>query len=89
MPPYQWLIGRGVERTKDLMREKGRLLTGVALSAGFAELSHYSRVFQSHRHAAKRLATGRVRRAGAAAHLHWPTHEGINVRMCRRNLATD
>jgi AraC-like DNA-binding protein len=45
VPPYQWLIERRVSRSKELMKDRTRSLTDVALAAGFADQSHFSRAF--------------------------------------------
>jgi AraC-like DNA-binding protein len=45
MPPHQWLTKRRVEQAKQLMQE-GRLgLVEIAIASGFADQSHFTRVF--------------------------------------------
>jgi AraC family transcriptional regulator len=43
--PHQWLMHRRVERAKELLREGNRRMSEVALSCGFADQSHLTRVF--------------------------------------------
>ena len=46
LPPHQWLLRHRVERAKDLLRSAANLsLTEVALACGFADQSHFTRVF--------------------------------------------
>ena len=44
-PPHQWLLQRRVERSIELMRDRSLQLADVALSAGFSDQSHFTRVF--------------------------------------------
>lgn len=43
--PHQWLLRRRVEVAKSLMQDRRLPLTEVALSAGFADQSHFTRIF--------------------------------------------
>jgi len=45
VPPHRWLLGRRVERAKDLMRDPALSLAEVALACGFADQSHFTRMF--------------------------------------------
>jgi AraC family transcriptional regulator len=45
LPPHQWLLARRVDRAAELMRSGERPLSEVALSAGFSDQSHFTRVF--------------------------------------------
>jgi AraC-like DNA-binding protein len=45
MPPHSWLINRRIEVAKSLLRNKRLSLADVALSSGFADQSHFTRVF--------------------------------------------
>src|ERR1700749_2364510 len=47
MPPHAWLLQARVERAKTLLRHNNALLSEIALSCGFADHSHFSRVFRS------------------------------------------
>ena len=46
MPPHRWLLKRRVERAQELL-ETGLPLIDVALSSGFADQSHLTRVFKA------------------------------------------
>jgi AraC family transcriptional regulator len=43
--PHQWLMQRRVERAKQMLRDSEALLADVALACGFADQSHFTRVF--------------------------------------------
>jgi AraC family transcriptional regulator len=43
--PHQWLIHQRVERAKQLILNTDEPLCGIALDAGFADQSHFTRVF--------------------------------------------
>jgi AraC family transcriptional regulator len=45
VPPYRWLTKQRVERAKELLQESGRELADVAQLCGFADQSHFTRVF--------------------------------------------
>lgn len=49
-PPHQWLIGRRVEAAQQLMTIRELPLAEIAISAGFANQSHFTRVFGRGRH---------------------------------------
>jgi AraC family transcriptional regulator len=44
-PPHQWLLRRRVEVAKRLMRRRDLPLAEIAVAAGFANQSHFTRVF--------------------------------------------
>ncbi len=43
--PHQWLIGRRVDRAQDLLRSRPMPLADVAAICGFADQSHFTRMF--------------------------------------------
>jgi len=43
--PHQWLIARRVDRARDLLRSRSMSLADVAISCGFADQSHFTRMF--------------------------------------------
>ena len=45
VPPHRWLLSRRVERAKDLLRDPMLSLAEVALACGFADQSHFTRMF--------------------------------------------
>lgn len=45
VPPHQWLLLRRVERAIELMHDRSLQLADIALSAGFSDQSHFTRVF--------------------------------------------
>ncbi|MDA9548856.1 MULTISPECIES: helix-turn-helix domain-containing protein [unclassified Bradyrhizobium] len=47
LPPHRWLLHHRVRTAKRLMREHGLSLSEVAISAGFANQSHFTRVFSA------------------------------------------
>ena len=47
LPPHQWLLRRRVSAAKQLMTAHVLPLSEVAISAGFANQSHFTRVFSS------------------------------------------
>jgi AraC family transcriptional regulator len=47
LPPHQWLLRQRVSAAKQLMTVHGLSLAEVAISAGFANQSHFTRVFSS------------------------------------------
>jgi AraC family transcriptional regulator len=46
-PPYRWLLLQRVLRAKSLLRDADVSLTDVAAACGFADQSHFTRVFTS------------------------------------------
>ncbi|MEO1377517.1 MAG: AraC family transcriptional regulator [Cyanobacteria bacterium J06635_10] len=46
MSPYQYLIQQRVERAKQLLKQKERLITDIALECGFSSHSHLSKKFR-------------------------------------------
>ncbi len=44
-PPHQWLLAQRVERSKEMILNTDQSLSDIALSAGFADQSHFTRVF--------------------------------------------
>ncbi len=47
LPPHQWLLRQRVNTAKQLMRVRDLSLSEIAISAGFANQSHFTRVFSS------------------------------------------
>jgi AraC-like DNA-binding protein len=47
LPPHQWLLHQRVKAAKQLMSVRDLPLTEIAMSAGFANQSHFTRVFSS------------------------------------------
>ncbi|QNK01316.1 helix-turn-helix domain-containing protein [Dyella telluris] len=47
MSPHQWLIQRRIELAMDLMRNGESPLSDIALAAGFADQSHFTRAFSA------------------------------------------
>ena len=47
LPPHQWLLRQRVSAAKQLMTVRGLPLAEVAISAGFANQSHFTRVFSA------------------------------------------
>jgi AraC family transcriptional regulator len=45
MAPHQWLLKRRVERAREAMRNTNASLADIALTCGFADQSHFTRVF--------------------------------------------
>jgi AraC-like DNA-binding protein len=45
VPPYQWLTKMRVERAKELLKDPRSELADIALLCGFADQSHFTRVF--------------------------------------------
>jgi AraC-like DNA-binding protein len=44
-PPHQWLIAQRIERAKQLLLNTDQSLSEIALAMGFADQSHFTRVF--------------------------------------------
>ena len=44
-PPHQWLLTQRVERSKQLLLNTDQQLSEIALATGFADQSHFTRVF--------------------------------------------
>jgi AraC family transcriptional regulator len=47
LPPHQWLLGQRVEAARQLMTIRDLPLSEIAISAGFANQSHFTRVFSA------------------------------------------
>ncbi|KYH01791.1 AraC family transcriptional regulator [Bradyrhizobium sp. DOA1] len=47
LPPHRWLLHHRVRTAKRLMSEGGSSLSEIAISAGFANQSHFTRVFSA------------------------------------------
>lgn len=45
LAPHRWLLQRRVDRAKSLMRETELKLSEIAIACGFADQSHFTRVF--------------------------------------------
>lgn len=48
MAPHQWLLKRRVEKSKSLLMQMGLSISEIALTCGFADQSHFGRVFRRH-----------------------------------------
>lgn len=46
MPPHRWLLRLRVERAKELLQTGGLSLIDIAMLSGFADQSHFTRVFK-------------------------------------------
>jgi len=44
-PPHQWLLRQRVKEAKQLLKVRDLTLSEVAISVGFANQSHFARVF--------------------------------------------
>jgi AraC family transcriptional regulator len=44
-PPHQWLLSQRIERSKELILNSDQSLSEIALATGFADQSHFTRVF--------------------------------------------
>jgi len=58
IPPHRWLLNRRVERAKELLSNSQLALSDIALACGFADQSHFTRIFS----ATVRLSPGHWRR---------------------------
>jgi len=47
LPPHQWLLRQRVKAAKQLMTVRDLSLSEIAISAGFANQSHFTRVFSA------------------------------------------
>ena len=47
LPPHQWLLRQRVKTAKQLMTVRDLPLSEIAISAGFANQSHFTRVFSA------------------------------------------
>ena len=47
LPPHQWLLRQRVKAAKQLMTVRDLPLSEIAISAGFANQSHFTRVFSA------------------------------------------
>src|SRR6185436_18144716 len=45
VPPHRWLLLQRVEQAKELLRRSAQPLVDIALACGFADQSHFTRVF--------------------------------------------
>ncbi|MGK9286391.1 helix-turn-helix transcriptional regulator [Sinorhizobium meliloti] len=45
MTPYQWLLRERINRARTLLLETDASLSEVAISCGFSDQSHFTRVF--------------------------------------------
>jgi AraC-like DNA-binding protein len=58
LSPHQWLLQRRVEEAKTLLQKREASLSEVALSCGFADQSHFTRVFCRMTGSAQALGAG-------------------------------
>ena len=47
LPPHRYLLGRRLQRAKDLLRGSHLALGDIALACGFASASHFSNRFRA------------------------------------------
>ncbi|MFA1626348.1 helix-turn-helix domain-containing protein [Rhizobium mongolense] len=47
MTPYKWLLSERIDRARDLLRTSNTPLAEVAIACGFADQSHFTRVFST------------------------------------------
>lgn len=47
IPPHRWLVWQRVERAKELLAKPYLSLVDVASGSGFADQSHFTRVFKA------------------------------------------
>lgn len=47
MTPHQWLLSERIDRARDLLRTSNAPLAEVAIACGFADQSHFTRVFST------------------------------------------
>jgi transcriptional regulator GlxA family with amidase domain len=47
VPPHRWLLKERVERAKKLLQDPDTALADIALSCGFSDQSHFTRVFSA------------------------------------------
>ena len=64
LPPHQWLLRQRVEAAKQLMTVRDLPLSEIAISAGFANQSHFTRVFSALSASARSMAPRSARRPG-------------------------
>ena len=48
LPPHRWLVVQRIERAKTLILNSRKPLSEIALATGFADQSHFTRVFSQH-----------------------------------------
>jgi len=48
MAPHQWLLNLRVERGKEQLLNSDASLANIAIDCGFADQSHFTRVFTKH-----------------------------------------
>jgi len=48
--PHRWLLKHRVDHARELLSDRALSLTDVALSCGFADQSHFTRLFTVHSH---------------------------------------
>lgn len=46
-PPHRWMLRHRVERSKSLLKQTEATIAEIAISCGFADQSHFTRVFKS------------------------------------------
>ena len=48
MAPHQWRLSFRVERAKEQLARSGASLADIAIDCGFADQSHFTRIFTKH-----------------------------------------
>ena len=61
LPPHQWLLRQRVNTAKQLMTVRDLPLSEIAISAGFANQSHFTRVFSPRSASARRRGAAKRR----------------------------
>lgn len=47
MTPYQWLLSKRIDKAQELLRNSNTSLAEIAIACGFADQSHFTRVFST------------------------------------------
>src|SRR5689334_3093725 len=47
LPPHHWLMHRRIERAREMLARTNEGIAGIAISCGFSDQSHLTRVFHN------------------------------------------